>query len=111
MARRKPSSYPPPDLTTLAGRIAWLLNHLFGGNMRRMAEAAGLSHSVLSKIIGCRQGAGRRTIEAIAAHPRVNPAWLLHGQGEPLLAARQEAPGEGWPVPVSRIILPGPPAK
>ncbi len=110
MARRKLDVPPPPDLATLAGRIAWLLLHLFGGNLRRMAEAVGLSHSVLSKVIGGRQGAGRRTVEAIAAHPRVNPGWLLHGHGEPLLAARQDALAEGWPVPVSRVILPGPPA-
>src|SRR3954463_7812964 len=122
MARRKIDPAPPTDPETLAGRIAWLLIHLFGGHLRRMAEAVGLSHSVLSKIIGGRQGAGRRTVEAIAAHPRVNPVGLLQrqggpvlagppkGGGEPLLAVRQHAPGEVWPVPVSRVILPGPPA-
>ncbi len=44
MARHKVDPASPPDLATLAGRIAWLLIHLFGGNMRRMAEAVGLSH-------------------------------------------------------------------
>ncbi len=47
MARHKVDPASPPDLATLAGRIAWLLIHLFGGNMRRMAEAVGLSHCVL----------------------------------------------------------------
>src|SRR4051794_2903827 len=111
MSRRKPDSYPPPDLTTLAGRIAWLLIHLFGGNMRRMAEAVGVTPSVLSKVVGGQQGPGRRLIEAICSLPKLNPSWLISGEGEPLLAARHPGPGQVWEAPIARVLLSGSPAE
>ena len=111
MPRRKSDSYPRPDLSTPAGRIAWLLIHLFDGNMRRMAEAVGVSHSVVSKVVGGQQAPGRRLMEAIAAHPKVNPGWLLSGEGEPLLADRHPGSADCWEAPVSQYLLPGPPAE
>jgi hypothetical protein len=53
---------------------------------------------------------GRRVLEAIAAHPKINPAWVLTGEGEPLLEA---APTGGKPIvlPVAKAALPGPPAQ
>ncbi len=111
MPRRKLDSFPPPDLSTMAGRIAWLLIHLFGGNMRRMAEAVGVTHSVLSKVVGEQQGPGRRLMESIASHPKVNPDWLFSGEGEPLLAARHPGSGEIWEAPIAHILLSGPPTE
>src|SRR5436190_21351486 len=111
MARRKADPDPPPDLSTPAGRIAWLLTHLFGGNMRRMAEAVGVTHSVLSKVVGGQQGPGRRLLESIASHPKVNPDWLFSGEGEPLLAASHPGTGEIWEAPISHILLSKPPTE
>jgi len=111
MPRRKSDSFPAPDLSTPAGRITWLLVHLFDGNMRRMAEAVGVTHSIVSKIVGGQQVPGRRLMESIASHPKVNPGWLASGEGEPLLAARHPGPAECWEAPISQYLLPGPPAE
>ena len=101
---------PPPDPVTPADRVAWLLLNVWSGNVRRMALDLGVSHSVISKIANGRQGPGQRVLAAVAAHPKVNPIWVYEGQGEPLLAADQGRLGECRPVPIARVLLPGPPA-
>ena len=97
------------DLTTTAGRVAWLLLHVWADNMRGMAEDLGLNHSAISKIVGGRRGVGGRVLTTIAAHPKINPAWLFTGEGAPLLAARQDPPSGDMTLPVAERPLPGPP--
>ena len=63
---------------------------------------------MLSKIATGEQSPGRRLLEAIASHPKVNPAWLLSGEGTPLLAEKPNVPTEGWPVKIASKLLPGP---
>lgn len=107
MAKKK---LPKKDLTPTGvvpptERVTWLLEHVWGGNRSQMARDIGVSHSVLAKIASGTQSAGRRILGAIAAHPKVNPTWLLTGHGEPLLASSTAAPAEGWPLPISRQLL------
>ena len=103
-----PSGVPSPE-STPSQRVAWLLDVMWGGNRSEMARAVGCSHSVLTKIAAGQQAPGRRLLAAVASHPKVNPAWLLAGEGEPLLAERQDTPAEGWPIPIAKQPLPGPP--
>src|SRR5690606_10291031 len=83
------------------------LNNVWQGNRSAMAQAVEVSHSVLVKIAAGQQGPGRRLLQAIAGHPKVNPAWLFTGEGEPLVAPKSDVT-EGWPLPVAYEPLPGP---
>lgn len=101
---------PKPGLSsTPSERVVWLLATLWGGNRSEMARAIGCSHTVLTKIAAGLQSPGTRLLSAIAQHPKINPAWLLSGDGEPLLQERADTPTEGWPLPISRQLLPGAP--
>src|SRR4051794_24015954 len=108
MPKRKADSVSRPALGPQAARIKRLLEILFSGHQRRMAEETGLSHGLLSEIVNGRKGPGRRVLDAIAGHPKVNPHWLYLGEGEPLLTAHSNEPSGGWSVPIARAILPGP---
>lgn len=103
MPRRRPEPTQPPDLSVPAGRIEWLLGHAFSNNLRRMADEVGIAHSAIHNIIKRAREPGRRVMAAIAAHPRVNPSWLLDGAGEPLVVPRNE-------LPIADSILPGLPS-
>src|SRR4029079_8247977 len=55
-----------------------------------------------------RQAPGRRVLQCICQHPKVNPGWLISGEGSPLLASDPEGPSRGWPIPIAKRLLPGP---
>ena len=105
--RRKKTVGPPGKDSSQAERVAWLLEALWGGNRSDMARDIGVTHSVLVKVAAGTQNPGRRLLEAISGHPKVNPVWLVSGEGEALLEPRTGST-EGWPVPVSRQLLDGP---
>jgi transcriptional regulator with XRE-family HTH domain len=86
-------------------RIAWLLEHLWEGNQSKMASAVGCSQSLLSRVLAGQQAPGRQLLERIAQVPRINSAWLLSGRGAALFP---EPDLDG--LPISRVLLPGPPA-
>lgn len=93
-----------------ADRLLFVLKTLYAGNQSRLAADLGCSQAVISKIAAGKQQPGARLLQALAAHPKVNPAWVLTGEGEPLLAEAQRGELQGWPVPVATCLLPGPPA-
>lgn len=105
--RRKTAIGPPSLGSTPAQRVTWLLDALWGGNRSAMAADIGVTHSVLAKIALGQQGPGRRLMDAIAEHEKVNAVWLNTGEGEPLLASRKKDVAQGWPVPIARQLLPG----
>jgi transcriptional regulator with XRE-family HTH domain len=100
---------PPSDIRTPAGRLRYFFEVLFESNQSRMAESLGCSQAVISKILLGQQQPGARVLSALAGYPRVNPAWLLTGDGEPLLANRPDDADGGWLLPIAHAPLPGAP--
>ena len=101
----------PGSQSTPSERVVWLLETVWEGNRSEMARAVGCSHVVLSKIANGHQEVGRQLLSAIASHSKVSPAWLLGGEGEPLLAESEATPSEGWPLPIAKQLLPGGPRR
>jgi len=93
--------------TTAAERVVWLLAHVWADNRTAMARDCACSHTVLIKIANGDRQPGRDLLERIAQHPKINPAWLFSGEGEPLVAEKQEST-DGWPLKISTTPLPGP---
>src|SRR4051794_8732785 len=85
----------------IRARSEWVLNNLFGGKQRRMAEAMRVSQSLISRIVHGHQGAGADFLAALAALPGINPAWVREGVGEPIL------PPTKGSLPIALVVLPG----
>ena len=98
-----------PNKPSESDRVRQLLEILFARNQSMMAEEIGIAQPVISRVVNGKHQPGKRLLAALAAHPKVNPAWLATGQGEPLLAVADTASSAGWPVPISSCLLPGPP--
>ena len=91
-------------------RFCFYLKNLFEDNQRRMAQDTSLSQAVISKIVLGKQDPGSRVLKLLSQHPKVNPAWLVSGEGDPLLADRKSYGEGGWPLPIAEALLPGPTA-
>src|SRR5262245_59871342 len=74
-----------------------------------MAEALGSSHPVVSRVLRGEQDPPGKLLEALAKWPGVNVRWLFAGEGEPS-SDRNLFGGGGCFCPVSKMLLPGPPA-
>lgn len=98
-------------LSDHAKRLVQIRDLLFSGNGAKMAGAIGCSNSLLSRIARGEQEPGRRLLEAIASHQNVNATWLLTGEGEPLLKARNPDGVEGSLLPVTRALFAGSPSE
>jgi hypothetical protein len=91
-------------------RVRYLLETLWGGNRAKMAAELGFSTTAINSIANGNRTPGRRLLQAIADHPKVNPTWLLSGEGAPLLVGGGKTlPGERK-LPIAVQPLPGPPA-
>src|SRR5438876_545394 len=87
---------------TAGGRMRWLLHNVWEGNCSAMAKAVGISPSMVNRIDHAGREPGRRVMEAVAAYPKLNRAWVLTGEGEPVRSVA---------VAVVDRPLPGPPRK
>jgi hypothetical protein len=76
-----------------------------------MARYIGVSHTSINRVVSGERRPGRSLLRAICEHPKVNATWLLTGQGEPLLAEREETGTAGWVLPIARKPLLGPPGQ
>jgi transcriptional regulator with XRE-family HTH domain len=85
--------------------VRLLLDTHFGGNQTQAAERLGVSQSLVNKIVRGQRTPGRKLLEKLARLAGVNPDWVLHGRGQPLLP-----PTKGT-LPVSPGLLPGPPGR
>lgn len=109
MAKKKGKlGSPPNEHSTPNDRVRWVLASFFGGNRLRMARALGFSHTLVNKIVADEQQPGRQFLSAIIDKLNVAPGWLMTGVGEPVLGKGKEPPTDGWPVPISYVLLPGP---
>ena len=80
-----------------------------GRRLRRRLLAAQRLRTLIYRIVSGEQPPGRQMLSALADHPKGNPAWLLSGSGEPLLAERDDGVSGGWLLPIAREPLPGAP--
>lgn len=85
-----------------ARRVRWLVENLWQGNSSAMAREIGMSHATIGRVVRGEQPPGRKLLTAIADRPKVNPAWLLSGEGQPLLS-------DPAGLPIARCLLPGSP--
>lgn len=92
-----------------AKRVRHLLLVLWSGNRSAMARDIGMSHTAINRVVSGQRPPGRSLLSAICCHPKVNPSWLLTGEGEPLLAEREETGTGGWVLPIARKAFLGPP--
>lgn len=104
--RSKTSNPGSRDWDTAAGRLRWLLHKHWQGNCSRMAAEIGISPATVNKIDNAGREPGRRVLEALAAWPKINPAWILSGEGEPYVARPASSP---LVLPVADAPLPGSP--
>lgn len=109
MAKKKIAA--EPSGVQAGQRVAWLLKNLWGGNQAAMSQEVGCSRTAIYKIVTGEQPPGRRLLSAIASHPKVNPGWLLAGEGEPLLAERKDTTVGEMILPVAKRPLPGAPSE
>ena len=87
----------------LLGRIDHVLEIVFRGNQRAMADSLGVSKGLVSKVATRAQRPSEAFLDAIARLPMVNGDWLRYGRGLPLL------PSTVGSLAVAEVILPGPP--
>lgn len=103
---RKGTAGQKPEWATVNGRVRWLVTTRFGGNRSGMAKAIGFSHTVIANIVNGK-APGRRLLEAIATRLGVDLVWLQGGEGQPF--RRESGAGAGRGIPVTDVLLPGPP--
>lgn len=98
-----------PAVKTPADRVRFILKTVFEDNQSKLAAEIGIAQPVISRVVTGVQQPGTRFLQALAQHPRVNPAFIVSGEGPPLLASDPNMPSEGWPVPIVTSLLPGSP--
>jgi hypothetical protein len=86
-------------------RLLLVLEHLFGGNQSRLARALGVTQALVNIVVHEVQPPTRNLMARLGAVPRVNPRWADTGEGQPIL------PEYRGTLPVSHVLLPGPPAE
>lgn len=91
----------------MVDRVKQLFVALFDGNQSTMAEALNVSQPGISAILHGHHKPGRRVLDALSSHPRVNAVWLHTGIGEPLVQPSAQSPMDHV-LPVANRPLPGP---
>lgn len=94
-----------PAWGTASERIKWLVETRFDDNRSAMAKAIGFSHAIVGRVVAGTKP-GRRFLEAVVRQLHVNPTWLEWGEGQPFSEVGSADRG----IPVSNMLLSGPPA-
>ena len=97
------------NLSTPAGRVAWVLQRVWQGSQSRMGRDIGVTQSAVSAIVTGKRKPGRRFLAQLAAYPMINANWLFNALGEPLVVEEQPGHGGHYFCPVAAGPLPGPP--
>jgi transcriptional regulator with XRE-family HTH domain len=69
----------------ITDRCREVLLLLSAGNQLQAARELGLSQSVVNRVANGKRKPSRAFLEKVAAHERVNAAFLFEGDGDPLL--------------------------
>jgi len=84
-------------------RVMRYLDSAYGGNQCEAARELGVSQSLISRIVNDERPVTDQLLDLIAAQPAVNSRWVYEGEGSMFL------PSTAGTLPVSSVILPGPP--
>ena len=108
MGRKRQDREPSPDIPPICQRMSWLLTHVWGNNMTRMARDLGVSQTAVSRVLGGQVPSGKM-LEFLIVTAGVNLRWLLTGQGQETLGRVGAVGGAFWPVVAN--LLPGQPSE
>jgi hypothetical protein len=86
-------------------RLRLVLERKYHGRQSLLANALGVSHTLVSFVLRSVQPPTRNLMARLGAIEGVNPRWADTGEGEPFVAQ------VGGTLPVSDVLLPGPPAE
>jgi hypothetical protein len=104
---RRTGSAPNPEWATIHSRVAWLVRTRFKNSRSALAKAIGFSHTIVAEVAKDRVP-GPRLIDAIVTRLHVDRAWLEHGEGSPFARHDEALTGRG--IPMTNVLLPGPPS-
>lgn len=85
-------------------RVQLVLERMFDSNQTRLGHALGVSHTLVNLVVRSVQPPTRNLMARLGAIEGVNPRWADTGEGEPFV------PDTRGTLPVSAVLLPGPPA-
>lgn len=92
----------------LRKRIKNVLDQVFAGSQRAMAQSLGVSAPLISRVLSGDMDPSRKLIHAISELPQVNSQWLQAGKGKAIQRRPQILIDRGSLVPLARQLLPGP---
>jgi transcriptional regulator with XRE-family HTH domain len=100
MAKRSAKAATPSirDWSTIHGRITWLVDSLFASNRSAMAQALGLTHTAISRVVTGKKPPGPRLLYSIVERLDVASEWLRDGVGEPFPPERVAGTDDRMPV-------------
>src|SRR5438094_326832 len=82
-------------------RLRLVLEQKFHGKQNPLANALGVSHTLVSLVLRSVQPPTRNLMARLGTIEGVNPRWADTGEGEPFL------PDVRGTLPVSNVLLPG----
>jgi hypothetical protein len=85
-------------------RIQVVLERLYDTNQTRLANALHVSHTLVNLVVRAVQPPTRNLMARLGTIEGVNPHWAATGEGEPFV------PDTRGTLPISEVLLPGPPA-
>ena len=86
-------------------RLRLVLERKFDSNQTRLANAMGVSHTLVNLVVRAGQPPTRHLMARVGTIEGVNPRWADTGDGEAFIADTRGT------LPVSGVLLPGPPAE
>jgi len=107
----RPRGEPPGENSSANDRVIWVVDSFCDGNRAETARLVGFSHTGINKVVAGQRKPGRRLLIAISKKMGISATWLLTGSGTPFDTPTHASIGDGYAVPISRALLPGPPTE
>lgn len=96
--------YAGQDLTTLGGRVEFVLRELYHGDQSKMSAETGVSQPQISLVARGERSPGPRFLASLVRDPRINVEWLRMGAGQPFAPEPRMVPAGGLSLPVYRDL-------